>query len=138
MVSRIKVSENVSKITNPACKKVYRLYDRDTHKALADVITLREEQIDDTMPYEIFDPEYTWKRKTLDHFIARPLLEKIFDHGVCVYQSPRLEDIRSYCAAQLETLWDEVTRFEHPHHYYVDLSLPLWEEKQRLLDMHRF
>lgn len=138
MVSRIKVSENVSKITNPACKKVYRLYDRDTHKALADVITLREEQIDDTMPYEIFDPEYTWKRKILDHFIARPLLEKIFDHGVCVYQSPRLEDIRSYCAAQLETLWDEVTRFEHPHHYYVDLSLPLWEEKQRLLDMHRF
>ena len=138
MVPRIKVSENVSKITNPGCKKVYRLYDRETNKALADVITLQEEQIDDSKPYEIFDPEYTWKRKTLERFTARPLLQKIFDHGACVYQSPSLEEIRAYCAAQLATLWDEVTRFEHPHNYYVDLSLSLWKEKQRLLDMHRF
>ena len=138
LVPRIKVSENVTKITNPGFKAVYRLYDTETGKALADVITLRGETIDSAKPYEIFDPEYTWKRKTLEHFTARPLLQKIFEAGVCVYRSPSLEEIRAYCAEQLGTLWDEVTRFEHPHNYYVDLSLPLWEEKQRLLDKHRF
>ncbi len=137
LVPRIKVSENVTKITNPGFKKVFRLFDRGTGKAIADVIALQGESIDENAPYELFDPEYTWKRKTVEHFTARPLLKQIFRGGECVYETPALTDIRAYCAEQLGTLWDEVTRFEHPHHYYVDLSLPLWQEKQRLLDEHR-
>lgn len=130
---RIKLSENVSKITNPCAKKVWRLLDRTSGKAIADVVTLEEEIIDDSNPYEIFDPEYTWKRKTVDHFIARPLLVKLFDKGRCVYDSPGIEEIKAYCEEQVSILWEEVKRFENPHHYYVDLSTKLWNEKQRLI-----
>jgi nicotinate phosphoribosyltransferase len=130
---RIKVSENVAKITNPGFKKVYRLYEKESGKAIADVITLFDETIDDTQPYELFDPVHTWKRKTVTDYVARPLLEPLFLKGECVYEAPKLEDIRSYCAQQLATLWDEVTRFENPHKYYVDLSQPLWDLKDRLL-----
>ncbi len=131
---RIKVSENVAKITNPGFKKVYRLYEKASGKAIADVITLFDETIDDSQPYELFDPVHTWKRKTVTDYVARPLLEPVFVKGECVYESPALEDIRSYCAQQLATLWDEVTRFENPHKYYVDLSQPLWDLKDRLLE----
>lgn len=130
---RIKLSENVSKITNPCAKKAWRLLDRTSGKAIADVVTLEEEIIDDSNPYEIFDPEYTWKRKTVDHFIARPLLVKLFDKGRCVYDSPGIEEIKAYCEEQVSILWEEVKRFENPHHYYVDLSTKLWNEKQRLI-----
>ena len=133
-VPRIKLSENVSKITTPCAKKVYRLYDNDTGKALADVVTLFDEVIEAGKPYEIFDPVYTWKRKVLDNFTAKELHVKIFEGGKKIYNSPDIKDIKEYCAAQVDTLWDEVKRFENPHKYYVDLSQKLWEEKQRLLD----
>lgn len=133
-VPRIKLSENVQKITTPCAKKVYRLFDRETGKAIADVITLLDEEIDDSRSYELFDPNYTWKRKIVSNFIAKPLLTKIFDNGVCCYDSPDIKDIKKYCNEQVETLWDEVKRFENPHTYYVDLSQKLWDEKKRLLD----
>lgn len=136
LTPRIKISENVSKITNPDFKKVYRLFDRKSGKALADVITLHDETIDDSQPYELFDPEHTWKRKTVTDFVAHPLLVQLFDKGECVYQLPSLESIRIHCAEQLDTLWDEVKRFENPHHYYVDLSQKLWDLKEKLLEEH--
>ncbi len=133
ILPRIKVSENVTKITNPCFKKLWRLYDRETGKAIADVLTLHDEVIDDTKPYEIFDPDHIWKRKTLDNFTAVPLQKQLFSAGKCVYQSPSLQEIREYCRQQIDTMWDEVLRFENPHDYYVDLSQNLWDEKQRLL-----
>ena len=133
MEPKIKISENVEKITNPGFKKPWRLYDKDTGKALADVITLAHEVIDDTQPYEIFHPEYTWKRKTLTNFVARPLQVPIFEKGQCVYDSPNLQELQAFCKAQIETLWDEMLRFENPHKYYVDLSQELWDLKHTLL-----
>ncbi len=133
---KIKVSENVAKITNPGFKKLWRLYDRENGKAIADVITMHDETIDDTQPYEIFDPEYVWKRKTLTNFHAVPLQVQLFNNGDCVYTSPSVEEIRQYCKEQMDTIWDEVLRFENPHRYYVDLSQNLWVEKQRLLHLH--
>ena len=136
IIPRIKVSENVAKITNPGFKKLWRLYDRDSGKAIADVITLHDEVIDDTKPYEIFDPEHVWKRKTIENFIAHPLRRRIFDHGECVYECPSVDEIRTYCKQQMDTIWDEVLRFENPHKYYVDLSQALWDQKQALLSQH--
>lgn len=133
IVPKIKLSENTSKITNPDFKEVWRLFDTSTGKAIADVLTCRGELIDDTKPYEIFDPEYTYKRKTLEHFSAVRLMEQIFDEGRCVYERPSADDIREYCSAQLDTIWDEVKRFENPHKYYVDLSQQLWDKKNALL-----
>ncbi len=136
IVSRIKVSENVAKITNPGFKKLWRLFDRATGKAIADVITMHDEVIDDTKPYEIFDPEHTWKRKTVDNFIASCLQREVFRGGECVHQPRSLDEIRNYCLASVGDMWDEVKRFENPHKYYVDLSQKLWDEKQRLLNRH--
>ena len=136
IIPKIKVSENIAKITNPGFKKLWRLYDRENNKAIADVLTMHDEIIDDTKPYEIFDPEHVWKRKTLTDFRAVPLQVQLFKNGECVYESPSVEDIRTYCKAQMDTIWDEVLRFENPHKYYVDLSQKLWDEKQRLLLQH--
>ena len=133
IVPRIKVSENVSKITNPCFKKLWRFYDRETNKAVGDVMTLHDEVIDDSQPYTLFDPDHIWKKKTISNYRAVPLQQPLFQNGVCVYQSPSIEDIRSYCLKQIDTLWDEVLRFENPHRYYVDLSQALWDEKERLL-----
>lgn len=133
IVPRIKVSENVSKITNPCFKKLWRFYDRETNKAVGDVMTLHDEVIDDSEPYTLFDPDHIWKKKTISNYRAVPLQQPLFQNGVCVYQSPSIEDIRSYCLKQIDTLWDEVLRFENPHRYYVDLSQALWDEKERLL-----
>ena len=130
---KIKISENVAKITTPCFKQVYRLYDRDTDKAIADVITLHGEKIDDNKPYELFDPEHTWKRKLVKNYYARPLLKRIFKDGECVYKKPGTDEIRKYCDSQLDTLWDELKRFENPHKYYVDLSQKLWDIKNNLL-----
>lgn len=130
---RIKISENVAKVTTPGVKTVYRLYDNDTGKAIADLITLADETVDDTKPYELFDPDYTWKRKTIENYTAKPLLVPIFENGKCVYESPSLKEIQKYCLEQIDTLWDEVLRFENPHNYYVDLSQKLWDEKHRLI-----
>ena len=134
IIPKIKVSENVTKITNPDFKEVWRLFDTSTGKAIADVLTCRGEVIDDTRPYVIFDPEHTYKRKLLSNFSAVKLMERIFDGGKCVYASPSAEDIKAYCAAQLDTLWDELKRFEYPHKYYVDLSQKLWDKKNKLLE----
>lgn len=128
------MSENVTKITTPCFKKVWRLFDRDSGKAIADLITLSDEQVNENEPYELFDPDFTWKRKTVENFVARPLMKKLFDRGRLVYAKPPVEEIRAYCSQQVDTLWEEVLRFENPHHYYVDLSQKLWDEKKRLID----
>ncbi len=138
IIPKIKVSENTAKITLPSFKKVWRLFDNETNKAIADVITLHHEVIDDTKPYEIFDPDHTWKRKVVENFTAKPLLVKIFEKGEQVYTSPDLKEISSYCREQVDTLWDEVKRFEKPHKYYVDLSQQLWEERLSLLKKHSY
>lgn len=138
IVPKIKVSENTAKITIPSFKKVWRLFDNESGKAIADVITLHNEVIDDTKPYEIFDPEHTWKRKTVENFTAKPLAVRIFDKGECVYESPKLSSIAKYCKEQVDTLWDEVKRFEKPHTYYVDLSDNLWHERLAMLNKYSF
>jgi len=133
VVPKIKLSENVTKVTTPCVKKAWRLFDRETGKAMADLITLADEVLDDTQPYELFDPDYTWKRKTITNYLAKPLLEPLFRGGLCVTERRALPKIRDYCAEQVGTLWDEVLRFENPHSYYVDLSQALWDEKHRLI-----
>ncbi len=133
IIPKIKLSENVEKITNPGFKQIWRLFDKGSGKAIADVLTKNDETIDESEPYELFDPEYTWKRKTVSNFIAKRLLIRIFDKGTCVYASPKLGEIKSYCKEQIDTLWDAVKRFENPHKYYVDLSKPLWDIRERLL-----
>ena len=136
LTPRIKLSENASKITNPGFKTPWRLFDNDTGMAIADVITLADEVIDDTQPYVIFDPEFTYKRKTLTDFRAVKLHVPVFEKGRCVYESPSIETMRTYCKEQLDTIWDEVKRFENPHAYYVDLSEPLWKLKREMLDRY--
>jgi nicotinate phosphoribosyltransferase len=136
IIPKIKISENVAKITNPSFKKVFRLFDRRNNKAIADVITCADEVIDDSKPYEIFDPEHTWKRKTVTDFYAKELQVRVFDKGKCVYESVDLERIRNYCREQVDTLWEEVLRFENPHRYYVDLSEKLWTIKDDMLKKH--
>ncbi|HBN85350.1 MAG TPA: nicotinate phosphoribosyltransferase [Clostridiales bacterium] len=132
-VPKIKISENAGKITTPGAKEVYRFYDKNTGIALADLLTLEDEVIDETKPYEIFDPLYTWKRKTLTDFTVRKLLVPIFEKGKCVYESPDIHKIKEYCKQQVDTLWEEVKRFESPHNYYVDLSQELWDVKYNLI-----
>lgn len=130
---KIKVSENVEKITNPHFKKVYRIFDKDTGKAEADYITVWDEKVDENRSLELFDPRATWKRKTYTNFTVRPLQQPIFLGGELVYRRPSLQEIQSYCKEQVDTLWNEVKRFENPHTYYVDLSQRLWDIKQTLL-----
>ena len=130
---KIKISENVEKITNPGFKKFFRLYDKDSQKAIADVITLADEEIPEDEAYELFDPGFIWKRKIASNFYAVKMQQRIFKKGECIYDSPPIEEIRSYCAAQVGTLWEELLRFENPHDYYVDLSKQLWELKNRLI-----
>lgn len=133
LIPKIKLSENVGKITTPGFKQLWRLYNKDDGKAIADVITLFDEEIDDTKPYEIFDPQHTWKRKRVENFKAVKLLHPLFVKGKNVYKYPKLTDIRNYCAREIDNLWPEVLRFENPHTYYVDLSQKLWDTKNQLL-----
>lgn len=135
LIPKIKISENVTKITTPCFKKTWRLFDRDTGKAIADVITLFDEVIDENEPYELFDPDHIWKRKMVSNFVARPLLRQIFKNGKCVYQKKPIDEIRNYCSEQVDTLWEEVLRFENPHKYYVDISQKLWDEKNILISL---
>ena len=136
IIPKIKISENPAKITNPHFKKVYRLFENATGKAMADYICVHDEQPDFSKPLELFDPEATWKRKTVTDFTAVPLLVPIFQGGQLVYQSPDIEQVRAYCAQQVDSLWDEVKRFENPHNYYVDLSQKLWDVRAELLNEH--
>lgn len=133
IIPKIKISENVGKITNPGFKKVYRLYDKGTNQAFADVITLNHERIPSGSDYEIFNPEATWKRKKICNFYAKDLRVQVFNEGELVYKSPTVYEIREYCMDQINTLWDEIKRFENPHIYYVDLSKELWELKTKLI-----
>ena len=129
---KIKLSENVTKITTPCFKQIYRLYSKENDQAIADVVTMHDEVIDDTKPIEIFDPDHTWKRKTLTDVYAKPLMQKIFDKGKCIYDLPSVEEVKKYCLSQIDGIWDEVKRFENPHKYYVDLSEKLWAIKSEL------
>lgn len=137
IIPKIKISENVEKITTPHFKKVYRLFERESGKAIGDVLCVHDEIIDDTKPYVLFDPIHTWKKKTVSDYIAKPLLVQLFKQGQQVYTSPNVHEIRDYCAAQLNTLWDQIKRFEYPQTYYVDLSRKLWQVKHDLLEAQR-
>ncbi len=133
IIPKIKISENPEKITNPHFKKVYRIFDKETGTATADLMCVYDEVIDESRPLELFDPVATWKRKVCVDYEAKELLVPIFKNGELVYDCPDIEEIRAYAKAQIMTLWDEVKRFENPHRYYVDLSEKLWKIKQDLL-----
>lgn len=136
IVPKIKISENVAKITTPYFKKVFRLFSKESGMAVADVLTTYDEKINTDEPYEIFDPNNTWKRKTITDFEAKELLVPIFKKGKRVYDSPTLEEIKNYCKDSVEKIWDEVRRFENPHEYYVDMSQKLWDIRYKLLSGH--
>ncbi|MBQ5972577.1 MAG: nicotinate phosphoribosyltransferase [Oscillospiraceae bacterium] len=134
---KIKISENVAKITTPHFKKIWRFYEKETGKAMADVLSVHDEVIDTGKPFKLFHPDYTWKTKIVSDFEARPLLVRIFDQGRLVYELPSLKQIRDDCAAAVDSLWDEVKRFENPHEYYVDLTQRLWDIKHEMLKENR-
>lgn len=138
IIPKIKISENTAKITNPHFKRLYRFYDRESGKALADELCLRDEVINENEPHTIFDQNAVWKTKTLTDYTVRDLQEPIFKNGKLVYELPSLDTIKNYCREQIGTLWDEVKRFENPHTYYVDLSQKLWDEKRRLLKENEY
>lgn len=138
IIPKIKISENTAKITNPHFKRVLRYYDKESGKALADELCLRDEVVSENEPHTIFDQSAEWKTKTLTNFTVRDLQVKVFSNGKLVYDLPKLSDIKKYCEQQVDTLWDEVKRFENPHTYYVDLSKRLWKEKHRLLEEKEF
>ena len=134
---KIKISENVGKITTPHFKKIYRLRGRESGKAEADLLCVYDEVVDDTKPIEIFDPLHTWKRKTIEDFTATELLVPIFKNGEQVYELPTIEQIRQHCREEIEGMWDEVRRFTNPHNYYVDLSEKLWQIKHDMISKFR-
>ncbi|MGN0980272.1 MAG: nicotinate phosphoribosyltransferase [Candidatus Avoscillospira sp.] len=133
IIPKIKISENVGKITNPHFKKLYRFYGNDTGKAIADYLCVYDETVDDNQDITIFDPAATWKRKRVYNYTARELQVPIFKNGELVYRLPTLKEIQDYCKKEVDSLWDEVKRFDNPHTYYVDLSQKLWEIKDQLL-----
>ena len=137
ILPKIKISENVGKITNPGFKKVYRFFERENGMAEADYICMHDETVDDTKPLEICDPAARWKRKTMENFKAQELLVPIFEKGKLVYELPTLDEIRRRCAYEVSTLWPEVKRFDFPHQYYVDLSEKLMSLKDEMLDAKR-
>lgn len=137
IIPKIKLSENVGKITTPHFKKIYRLRGKTTGKAEADLLCLYDETIDENQPIELFDPEYTWKRKTLEDFTAEELLVPIFTGGKQVYELPTIEEIREHCKKEINGMWEEVLRFENPHNYYVDLSEKLWTIKDEMIKSKR-
>lgn len=137
IVPTIKISENVAKITTPGFKSLYRIYDKSTMKAEADVVCLNSEKLEEMDELEIFHPIYTWKRKKFTNFVAKNLMVKVFEKGKLVYDMPTLEEIKDYAQKELASLWDEVKRLENPHEYIVDLSQDLWDIKDRLLKEHR-
>ncbi len=130
---KIKISENVEKITTPHFKRFYRLFGKDTGKAIADYLCVWDESVDDSKDLEIFDPDATWKTKTIYNYTAKEMMVPVFKHGKLVYDLPTVEQIRNYCLEQVDTLWEEVKRFDNPHTYYVDLSQKLWDIKYGLL-----
>ena len=130
---KIKISDNPEKITTPHFKKVYRIYDKDTHKACADLLALHDETIDESKPLTLFDPTHTWQQQTFTNYYVKTLQKTIFKNGELVYQSPDIKTIKAYCEQEKATLWEEVHRFDFPHQYYVDLSEKLWDLKHNLI-----
>lgn len=137
IIPKIKLSENVEKITTPHFKRVYRFFDNITGKALGDVIAIHDEVIDPSKPYTMFHPIHTWKKRTVTNYTIRSLQAPLFRAGQCVYNSPDIQTIQRYCASQVETLWEQIKRFENPQTYFVDLSQPLWDCKHELLETCR-
>ncbi len=137
LIPKIKVSENVEKITTPHFKQVYRFLDNSTGKALGDVMTIHDEVIDASKPYTLFDPIYTWKQRVVTNYTVRPLRVRLFKNGECVYNCPSIDKIRKYCLSEVDTLWDQIKRFENPQTYFVDLSQKLWDCKHQLLEACR-
>lgn len=137
IIPKIKISENVAKITNPHFKKLYRIFERESGKAMADLLCVYDEQLDNSQPLTLFDPNFIWKKKTFTDFQIKEIQVPIIIQGKTVYQRPNIEEIRSYCLNQIDLLWEEVTRFENPHNYYVDLSQKLWNIKQQLLEENK-
>lgn len=133
IIPKIKISENVEKITNPGFKSLYRIYDKDTNKAIADLISLNGEVFDFNKPLELFHPNYTWKKKKIKNYILKELMVKIFDKGQCIYNTPSVMEIKNYSLKERDTLWSEIRRLQNPHEYYVDLSKDLWNLKEFLL-----
>ena len=141
MIPKIKLSENVAKITTPQYKKVYRLFANENGKAIGDWLCTYDETVESNQNPDgsltIFDPDATWKKKTINNFTARELQKPIYLGGKLVYDMPTLEEIQKYCEEQMDTMWDEVKRFDNPHNYYVDLSQKLWDIKYDLLTHHK-
>lgn len=135
-IPKIKLSENTWKITNPGNKTIYRIYDKESGKIKADLIALIDEEFSEENSLMIFDPIETWKKTYLrpGSYTLREILVPIFLNGECVYESPKVMDIRAYCQKELDTLWDETRRLVNPHKVYVDLSKKLWTIKNELLD----
>ena len=134
--SKIKLSENTEKITNPGNKTVYRIYDKETGKMRADLICFADEVFDENEDLMLFDPNATWKKTMLEAgtYPMRELLKPVFIKGECFYESPSVMEIAAYCKEEKDTLWDETKRLANPHRVYVDLSQKLYDEKQRLLN----
>ena len=137
IIPKMKISDSIGKVTNPCNKEIIRFYDKATGKALADVLMVAGEEIPSGEPYEIFDPNVTWKSKVLENYTTRRLLVPIFEHGKLVYNKPSIAEIRAYCTKELDSLWDSVKRFENPHDYYVDLSPKLWKIKDDILRSYK-
>lgn len=138
IIPKIKISENSEKVTNPGYKKVWRLSDKITNNSIADIITFSHETIDNTRPYIIFDEILVWKKKKITRFVAKNLQVPVFLNGKCVYESPSLNEIRTYCQSEINTIWNEVKRFSNPHEYYVDLSKELWDCKQDMIHQYSY
>lgn len=137
IIPKIKLSENVEKITTPHFKRIYRFFDNGTGKAMGDVATIYDEVIDPAKPYTLFHPIHTWKKRIVTNYTIRSLQAQLFRAGRCVYNSPDIQTIQRYCASQVDTLWEQIKRFENPQTYFVDLSQPLWDCKQKLLESCR-
>ena len=133
IIPKIKISENVEKITNPSFKRVYRFYSKETNYAIADVITLADEVVSED-GYELFDEHNTWKKKHISNYYVKELQEKIFENGKLIYKSPNLKEIAKYSKEQLNTIWDEVKRLRNPQKYYVDISQKLYDLKSQMLN----
>lgn len=135
-VPKIKRSENTEKITNPGNKTIYRIYDKTTGKIKADLICFSDETYDTDKDLLLFDPIATWKKTKLPggSYTMRELLVPVFRKGECIYNSPSVMEIASYCKQEKETLWDETKRLFYPHQVHVDLSQKLYDVKKSLLD----
>ncbi|MGI6678484.1 MAG: nicotinate phosphoribosyltransferase [Dehalobacterium sp.] len=136
IIPKMKISNNVGKITDPGAKKLFRLYDNETGKGIADIITLEDETIDNSEPFEIFNPLFPWKKRKVENFHGQEMMVQIFDRGKLIYHLPTVKEIQAYCARMVDTLWPEILRFENPHEYYVNLSRDLWKLKNDLIYEH--